>query len=138
MQPYQVRIEKFLKDRGWDNLRPGDLAKSISIEASELLENFQWDNPTLEETRADIKRLEAVKKEWADIQIYLLELAVLLGFDPGEAIISKLEKAEKKYPAELMKSRDGKEPGTENTYWQIKAAYRSQPLDPGRTLGEEA
>jgi len=134
MELYQTRIQKFLEERGWDNLRPGDLAKAISIEAAELLENFQWDNPTLEETKKDTKKMEAIKKEWADVQIYLLQMAVLLDFDSGKAIIEKLEKVEKKYPAHLMKARDGKEPGTESAYWQIKAAHRSENLESGQDI----
>ena len=41
MKKYEKTIKKYLKERGWDNLRPSDVAKSISIEAAELLELFQ-------------------------------------------------------------------------------------------------
>lgn len=56
MKEQEDVIREYLVERGWDQLRPGDLAKSISIEAAELLELFQWTNPSLEEVKADQKK----------------------------------------------------------------------------------
>ena len=65
MQKVQKEIKTYMKERAWDTLRPGDLAKSISIEAAELLENFQWDNPELETVLKDkekIKKIEGIDR----------------------------------------------------------------------------
>ena len=53
MKALEKEIFKYLKERNWHKLQPGDLAKSISVEAGELLELFQWLNPTLKEIKKD-------------------------------------------------------------------------------------
>jgi len=112
----EKRIHKFLKDRGWDQLRPADLAKSVMIEGGELLELFQWENLSLAE----------IKKELADVLIYALDIAVLLGFDTEKIVFEKLALAEKKYPARLMKKNAtaGAGSGRDPLYWKIKKTYR--------------
>lgn len=125
MEPYEERIKEYLEERGWDQLRPGDLAKSISIEAAELLEQFQWSNPTLEETKQNPEKIEAIQKELADVLIYCLEMSVLLGLNTGDIILKKLEKAKEKYPAHLFKNRDkNTDAGSEDVYWKIKKEHR--------------
>lgn len=125
MKDHEDQIRNYLTERGWDNLRPGDLAKSISIEASELLEIFQWTNPTLQEVKNDPVKLEAIKKELADVLIYCFDVSVLLGFDTGKILLDKLEKAKSKYPAHLFKNRDKNvDAGSEDIYWQIKKEHR--------------
>lgn len=126
MQNLQKTVRQYLQERGWDNLRPGDVAKSISIEAAELLELFQWDNPTLEETKKDKARMKKIKKELADILIYCLDMTVLLELMGEEIILAKLREVKRKYPARLMRQRDGKEPGTDSTYWKAKNAHRAK------------
>ncbi len=126
MQDIENRAKKFLTDRGWDSLRPGDIAKSIAIEAGELLEIFQWDNPPLEAVKGDVERLEKIKGELADVLIYCLDMAVLLDIDTKEAIFRKLEKAEKKYPVEMFSKGSSDEPGTESAYWEVKKKHRQQ------------
>lgn len=123
MKEHEDAIKEYLVERGWDTLRPGDLAKSISIEAAELLELFQWVNPTLADVQADPEKLEAIKKELADVLIYCLDMSVLLGLDTGAIIMQKLESIRKKYPAELFKDT-GQEPGSEDAYWKIKREFR--------------
>ncbi len=118
-------ILKYLEERGWHNLRPGDIAKSISIESGELLENFQWDNPSLEEVKKDDERIAKIKKELADVLIYCFNMAVLLKLDTREIIEEKLEKIRQKYPAELFKNST-QEPGTEAIYWKIKKEHRQK------------
>lgn len=126
MKEVETYIKKFLTDRGWDTLRPGDLAKSVAIEAGELLEIFQWDNPPLEEVKSDSARREKIKGELADVLIYCLDMAVLLDIDAKEAILAKLEKAEKKYPVEMFSKGSSDEPGTESAYWEVKKKHRQQ------------
>lgn len=125
MKDFENEIREYLNERGWDNLRPGDLAKSVSIESAELLEIFQWTNQTLEEVKNDPAKVEAVKKELADVMIYCFDLSVLLGLDTEEILHAKLAKAKEKYPAELFKNRkEGVDAGSEDIYWQIKKEHR--------------
>ena len=87
------RIRKFSEDRDWDQFHsPANLAKSISIEANELLECFQWD-----ETNFDIN---AVKEELADVMVYCRNMLDKLGLDEDEIINDKMSKNEAKYPVE--------------------------------------
>lgn len=82
---------KFRTDRGWDkyhNLK--DLALSVSIEASEILELFQW-KPEL-----DYKNIEDLKEEIADTMIYLLYMCDKLNVDPNEIILNKIRKNQKR------------------------------------------
>jgi NTP pyrophosphatase (non-canonical NTP hydrolase) len=122
----EKRIHKFLKDRGWDQLRPADLAKSVMIEGGELLELFQWENLSLEDIKKDKEKLAEIKKELADVLIYALDIAVLLGFDTEKIVFEKLALAEKKYPARLMKKNAtaGAGSGRDPLYWKIKKTYR--------------
>jgi NTP pyrophosphatase (non-canonical NTP hydrolase) len=125
MKEQEDSIRQYLVERGWDRLRPGDLAKSISIEASELLELFQWTNPSLEEVKGDAEKLEVIKKELADVLIYCLDMSVLLGLDTAEIIEKKLQKIREKYPAEVFKNREeGTDAGSEDAYWKIKKESR--------------
>lgn len=125
MKEQEDSIRQYLVERGWDQLRPGDLAKSISIEASELLELFQWTNPSLEEVKGDTEKLEAIKKELADVLIYCLDMSVLLELDTADIIEKKLQKIREKYPAEVFKNREeGTDAGSEDAYWKIKKEAR--------------
>ena len=87
------RIRRFTEDRDWDQFHsPANLAKSICIEAAELLECFQWN-----EAGFDIK---AVSDELADVMVYCINLADKLGLDPDIIINDKMSKNEAKYPVE--------------------------------------
>ncbi len=87
------RIRKFTVDRDWDQFHtPANLAKSISIEANELLECFQWDE--------DHYDLEHVKEELADVMTYCVDMLLVLDLDMDEVINSKMDKNEAKYPVE--------------------------------------
>lgn len=84
-------IIKFRDNRGWrDHDTPSSLAKSIIIEAAELLENYQW-----EDSKPDV---ENVKEELADVLIYALAMVSDLGLDPEQIIREKMEKNKIKYP----------------------------------------
>jgi len=124
MNTNQKRVGKFLRDRKWDSLRPADIAKSITIEAAELLEHFQWEGKELAEEKKDKEKIEEVKDEVADVIFYCLEMAYLLGFDADLAVLSKLKRAEKKYDAKLFNTID-EVPGT-NMYWKIKKEHRAK------------
>ena len=124
MKELQNDIKAYLTERNWDNLRPGDLAKSISIEAAELLEHFQWENPEIASLKENREAVEEIKNELADVFIYCLDMAVLLDIDAEAAIREKLEKVKKKYPAELFQNREDN-PGTEDIYLKIKQAHRN-------------
>lgn len=90
------RIRKFTKDRDWDQFHsPANLAKSIVIEAGELLECFQWSDDTFD--------LEHVKEELADVLVYCQNMADKLGLDEDEIVNSKMDKNEAKYPVEKAK-----------------------------------
>ena len=129
MKDLEKEILAYLAERKWDQLRPSDLAKSVAIEAGELLELFQWDNPSLAEVKGNPERLAEIKKELADVLLYCLDISVLLEFDTAAIVREKLEKAKKKYPAELFKDRpEGTDAGTEDIYWQIKKKHRQQGI----------
>lgn len=90
------RIRKFTKDRDWDQFHsPANLAKSIMIEAGELLECFQWDDDTFD--------IEHVKEELADVLVYCQDMLDKLGLDADEIVNSKMDKNETKYPVEKAK-----------------------------------
>ena len=98
------RIRKFTKDRDWEQFHsPANLAKSIVIEASELLECFQWSDTDFD--------LEHVKEELADVMVYCQDMMDRLGLDADEIVNAKMTKNEAKYPVE--KARGSSEKYTE-------------------------
>ncbi len=91
-------ILKFSNDRNWDkHHNPKNLTMALNVEASELLEIFQWLNIEESQNLSDEKR-EHAKQEVADIAIYLIRLCIKLDIDLEEAIIEKMKLNEKKYP----------------------------------------
>jgi len=89
-------IMLFNKERDWDQFHsPANLAKSIVIEAAELLECFQWENDNYDE--------EHVCEELADVMNYCVLLSQKLNVDIEEILLRKLEKNRKKYPADKAK-----------------------------------
>ncbi len=90
------RIRRFSEDRDWDQFHsPENLAKSIVIEAAELLECFQWSGTDYD--------LQHVKEELADVIVYTQDLLDKLGLDADEIVNLKMEQNEKKYPVEKAK-----------------------------------
>ena len=90
------RIDKFVTDREWRQFHtPSNLAKSISIEASELLECFQWSDTDYD--------LEHVKEELADVLNYCIQMSQVLNLDIVDILNAKMDKTEKKYPLEKSK-----------------------------------
>ena len=95
MNDLMQEIKQFNEVRDWDQFHsPENLAKSISIEAGELLECFQWNNNY---------NKEEVCEELADVFTYCLMMADKLGVDPKDIILKKLDKTRKKYPVEKAK-----------------------------------
>lgn len=100
MEEILDRIRKFREDRDWNKFHtPENLAKSISIEAGELLEHFQWDNNY---------HKQEVSEELADVMIYCIHMADAMGVDIKEIILDKMNKNEQKYPVEKSKGNSKK------------------------------
>ncbi|MGX7196357.1 nucleotide pyrophosphohydrolase [Enterococcus olivae] len=95
LQNLLKQINQFRDDRNWRQYHnEKDLALSISIEAAELLEDFQW----LSSEEAIEKNLDNIKEEIADVLIYTLMLTDNLGLDVATIIEEKIEKNAIKYP----------------------------------------
>lgn len=108
LKAVQQQLREFAKARDWDQFHsPKNLAIALSVEASELVECFQW--LTEEQSGAlDAKQLAEVADEIADVQLYLIRLADKLGVDISTAIEQKILKNEAKYPAEKVKGSSKK------------------------------
>lgn len=105
MESLIKKINQFRDERDWRQFHnEKDLAISISLEASELLELFQW--KTTEEVVE--KKKEALREELADVLIYLLMMVDNLDFDIEDIITEKLEKNRKKYPINKSKGKNNK------------------------------
>lgn len=95
MKELEQKIVKFAEEREWLQFNtPENLAKSISIEAGELLECFQWNN--------NYDRNE-LKYEIADVMNYCILLCHQIGVNPKQIILDKLEISAQKYPVEKAK-----------------------------------
>jgi NTP pyrophosphatase (non-canonical NTP hydrolase) len=95
------RIRQFVADRDWGQYHtPVNLAKSISIEANELLECFQWSDTDYD--------LQHVKEELADVLVYCRDLLDKLDLDEDEIVNMKMDMNEKKYPADKARGNNKK------------------------------
>ena len=95
------RIRDFTIDRDWDQFHsPANLAKSISIEANELLECFQWSDDNYD--------INEVKEELADVIVYCQDMLDKLGLDVDEIVNAKMDKNEAKYPVDKSKGKSNK------------------------------
>lgn len=93
-------LRAFVAERNWAQFHtPENLAKSISIEAAELLECFQWN------TEFD---LSDVKDELADVLTYCIMLTEKLGLDADAIVLEKLAATREKYPVEKARGRSAK------------------------------
>jgi NTP pyrophosphatase (non-canonical NTP hydrolase) len=85
-------LRQFVAERNWKQFHtPENLAKSISIESAELLELFQWSEPS---------NLEDIKDELADVLTYCILLADEYNLDIEKIVLEKLEKTKGKYPVD--------------------------------------
>ncbi len=95
------RIRKFTEDRDWDQFHsPANIAKSIVIEAAELLECFQWDEENFD--------VQHVKEELADVIVYCQDMLDKLGLDVDEIVNMKMAQNEAKYPVEKARGSAAK------------------------------
>jgi dCTP diphosphatase len=109
-------VINFRKERGWDkHFTPKNVATSISIEAAELLEHFQWDQLIKEDK-------EEISKELADVLIFAFHFATLYDIDISTVFQKKLSAAAKKYPVEVF---NGESDDTDN-YHSVKKKYRQK------------
>jgi NTP pyrophosphatase (non-canonical NTP hydrolase) len=101
LKELKTEIDQFNKERDWDQFHsPANLAKSISIEAAELLECFQWNDEKYD--------TEQVKEELADVINYCLQMSSVMGFDVKEIVEAKMKKTAEKYPVEKCKGKSAK------------------------------
>ncbi len=105
-QNLQIILDKLIRfrdERDWAQFQtPKNLALSISLEAAELLEHFQW---TTEDQNISSDKRDKMAEEVADILIYLLLFSQRIGIDPVQAAKDKIEKNAQKYPADLVRGR---------------------------------
>jgi len=98
-------IRKFVDERDWEQFHtPKNLSMALSVEASELLEIFQWQKAD-EYKNANKKQKEMIKDEIADIFYYLVRITEKLNKDIEKALNKKMKKNRKKYPKRLVKGK---------------------------------
>jgi dCTP diphosphatase len=96
----QKQLSDFADERDWDQFHnPKNLAMALSVEASELVEIFQWLTPEQAEEIMNSSESEHVKEEMADIMIYLIRMADKLNVDLEKAVADKIVKNAVKHPA---------------------------------------
>jgi NTP pyrophosphatase (non-canonical NTP hydrolase) len=121
------RVRDFMAARDWLAQYPSNVAKSIAIEAAELLEQFQWSHDSVEDVKQNKAKLTEVSRELADVLIYAFEMAILLDLDVDTIVQEKLEMSGKKYPVALIKK--WKKMGIDaahTTYWKRKQKLRAK------------
>ena len=99
----QAQLRSFAGERDWDQYHsPKNLSMALAIEASELMESFQWVGA--EESRKVVDypdELNKVTEEVADVFIYTLRIADVLGIDLEKAVWAKMERNATKYPSDV-------------------------------------
>lgn len=100
LEDVMAKLREFVANREWDQFHTQEnLAKSISIEAAELLEVFQWGEP---------ESLDALKQELGDVLTYCYLLANKIGESPENLILEKLAITAEKYPVEKSRGSSAK------------------------------
>lgn len=126
LQQVKDQVREFRTKRGWDNEDPKDIALSLILESSELLEHFQWMSG--EEVMKEARLYGPICDELSDVLWWLVVLAERLDIDVAKAFEKKLEKNAVKYPEKLFASKQSLRERTRE-YYRIKAKYRgSHPL----------
>ncbi|TWT45178.1 MazG nucleotide pyrophosphohydrolase domain protein [Phycisphaerae bacterium RAS1] len=107
VQQLRDALARFVAERKWEPFHDAkNLSMSIAIEAAELMEHFQWvRSEDLPRVLADDKLRGEINDELADILCYSLSLANTLGIDVSRAVLGKIEKNARKYPAEKFQGR---------------------------------
>lgn len=117
------RVKNFSVEREWDKFHtPKNVAISVSLEANELLELFQWENDESVEKKLkeDPEYLQDMKDEIADVANYLMVLCDRIGVDLLDIVNEKLEKNIEKYPVEKCKGKADKY----TAYQEMKIEYK--------------
>jgi NTP pyrophosphatase (non-canonical NTP hydrolase) len=103
------QLIEFRRERDWEQFHnPKDVAISLSIEASELLEWFQWKTAEQVQQRLAFDKREELEDEIADVAVYLAYLCHDLNIDLNQAIKNKMQKNAAKYPRDKVKGRNDK------------------------------
>ena len=109
LEKIKIALRKFAKERDWEQYHnPKNLATALSVEASELLEIFQWSNDSGFSEINDPKKRKKIEKEIADIFNYLLKLVDILNMDLEKEALEKIKENGEKYPIELFKGKSVK------------------------------
>jgi NTP pyrophosphatase (non-canonical NTP hydrolase) len=96
-------VRQFVNERDWDKFHtPKNLATALSVEASELLEPFQW-LVSGDKSELDEARLTAIRHEMADVLVYLVRLADKMDVDLFQAVLEKMALNRAKYPADMVR-----------------------------------
>jgi NTP pyrophosphatase (non-canonical NTP hydrolase) len=104
IEDIQKQLSDFADERDWDQFHnPKNLAMALSVEASELVEIFQWLTPEQAEVIMNSSESEHVKEEMADVMIYLIRMADKLNVDLEKSVAEKIVKNSEKYPVEGSK-----------------------------------
>ncbi|MDB4470859.1 nucleotide pyrophosphohydrolase [Deltaproteobacteria bacterium] len=107
------RMATFVRERDWEKFHnPKNLSMSISIEAAELMEHFQWLTEQ-QSKQLEPEALQEIGEELADIVLYSLSLANFLQLDLAETVLAKMAKNERKYPKDQVRGKAHK-----YTYYQ--------------------
>jgi len=108
VERFQRLVNEYVRERGWTRYhKPKDVAISLAIESSELLELFQWKSDPLESGELDRELKARIGEEIADIVIYAACMANAVDIDLSEALVDKIHKNKCKYPVEkVAKAKD--------------------------------
>ena len=101
LEKLKIEIDAFAEERDWGKFHsPANLAKSISIEANELLECFQWNDENFS--------VDQVKEELADVLNYAIRMASVMDLDIKSIVLEKIKKNANKYPIDKAKGKADK------------------------------
>ena len=115
-------IIRFNKKRGWNSKQP-DLAKSVVIEASELLEHYQWDDSDRKAKDIEPKNYEEIGEEVADVFWYLVSFCHAASINLEKVVENKINKNERKYRQDKFKGKHN-----DKFYKSQKRIYRAKKL----------
>ena len=105
----KLLLREFATNRDWKKFHtPKNLVCALSVEASELVEIFQWDNYTKSEIQQNKHLNMKISDEVADIMLYLIRFTDIVGIDIERVCLQKIKKNEKKYPIHLSKGKSTK------------------------------
>ncbi len=108
LEELQLKIRKFCDDRNWDQFHnPKDLAISLTLESSEVMEHFQWLNAD-EMINLSKLKIDGIGEELADVLYWVLLLANKLDIDLEDAFSKKMVKNQNKYPIDKSKGNHKK------------------------------